>query len=361
MMAVPEGYEFITDRYYQLSMQHKLGPRDEKEMDSILEMATRDRRLEFLLNEVDHMVAHDLDLIDPDYIQAQQNDLEKRLVLKKCSEQVSEHIQDKLRGFGLYEGAVDGYYGKETKQSLRFATKKVQKLLKQEKIYGGGINGHCDWELAKAISCYRANLNKNHLSSKENDFLELSRVVCTQIPAFPDPEPSTKKTTQGLNPKTNQRPTQPYPKFKWHPALVYLGIGVSLMGLISALTTGPSQPSFVSQGNSLQPYSPSSKIQNTAYKEEDNNQNFLDPTYHSNTSLYLNQYQSESDKVSTPLNGAVEQTFPKTHNLTENLVYSSRKPWKKKKKNLSKNVNSRNNTAKCKSMKGQSHKMRSIC
>lgn len=324
-MAGLQDYDFIADRYYRLSIQDKLGPRDKEEMDSILQMATNNREFEFLLNEVDHMVAHDLDLIDPEYIQAQQKELENRLFFKKFAEQVSEHIQGKLRGLGLYQGAVDGFYGKETKQSVQLATKKVQKHLKQEKIYGGGIDGHCDLELSEAINRYKSNLNQDYLNTVENDILELSNIVCTQIPAFPDPESLSHTPTDAPTPNRKPRSTKSDSRFKWYPALKYIGISISLVGVVSALMVSPYRPNLIS----FQLYSPSSKMQNTAYKEgNDRNQVISDARHQSYTPLYSNHYRSRSHTASSQIKDAIQLTFSKTKRFTKSWDNVSFQHWK---------------------------------
>lgn len=324
----PRDYEFIAERYYRLSMQKNLGPRDAEEIDSILGMAASDRQLEFLLNEVDHMVAHDLDLIDPDYIQAQQHDLEKRILVKKCSEQVSEHIQDKLKGFGLYGGAVDGFYGKETQHSLQIATKKVQKHLKQEKVYRGWVDGQCNLELEKAINRYKANLSQDRLGNTENEILELSNVVCTQIPAFPDSKTLTTEPPQTSNPKT--KPNNFTLRVKRHPALMYLGLSASLVGAISALSVGSYQRSLVSQeNNNFQLYSPSSKMQNTAYKESsDSNQFTSDSNRLSYTSSYSSSYRTQSNTINPQRESPVQQNFSRAKNFTQSWASTSLQHWK---------------------------------
>lgn len=116
--------------YCQLSMQSQLSDYDAEQLDAILTAAQTDPLLSFLIDEADHMVAHLYGFIDEGDIAEQQQQLQaclKEVWLSEAFQDLSsrlktsqcKHLQTYLRDAGVYDGAIDGVMGADTKAAMQ--------------------------------------------------------------------------------------------------------------------------------------------------------------------------------------------------------------------------------------------------
>lgn len=131
--------------YLTLCMADILTEPQADRLGAILEEASKNPLLSFWIDEVDHVVAHQKDLIDADYVEKQQAALRKKIrtfseieilvfnlkaSIKKAREVMDslqnhatnpefvESLQECLKKEGVYEGSVDGKFGQFTQQAL---------------------------------------------------------------------------------------------------------------------------------------------------------------------------------------------------------------------------------------------------
>lgn len=129
-LALP--YKDLLKEYCTLALQPTLQDSGANRLEEILQQAQSEPPLDFLIDEADHILAHELGLIKKEFIQHQQQELKKsldrlwceRLLQNISDRQRSEAIQKYLRDKGFYTGAIDGKIGPQTHTAL--------KLLKQE-------------------------------------------------------------------------------------------------------------------------------------------------------------------------------------------------------------------------------------
>lgn len=119
-------YKPIISEYWKLASQPMLTQQQAERIEEILQSAQSDPWLDFLIDEADHILAHELGLIKEQVIQHQVQELKKAVdrfwceqVLQEIQRQNrSKEIQKFLRSKGLYDGAIDGYIGPRTRIAL---------------------------------------------------------------------------------------------------------------------------------------------------------------------------------------------------------------------------------------------------
>ncbi|MGB7441946.1 MAG: peptidoglycan-binding domain-containing protein [Coleofasciculaceae cyanobacterium] len=129
-LALP--YKDLLKEYCTLASQPTLQESGANRLEEILQQAQSEPVLDFLIDEADHILGHELGLIKEEFIQHQQQELKKcldrlwceRLLQNISSRKRSEAIQKYLQDKGFYTGAIDGKIGPRTYSAL--------KLLKQE-------------------------------------------------------------------------------------------------------------------------------------------------------------------------------------------------------------------------------------
>jgi Putative peptidoglycan binding domain len=122
----------IVREYCKLAVRPSLSEPEADRMSQILDLAQSDGLLDFLINEADHFLAHDLSLLNEEVIQGQKANLKKKMksllhhIEPQASDNLSEWkgfsqelqtvwVQQQLRKKGFYEGEIDGVYGMKTK------------------------------------------------------------------------------------------------------------------------------------------------------------------------------------------------------------------------------------------------------
>ncbi len=119
-------YTEIIHEYCSLASQRSLTELQCDRLDKILQQAQSDPWLDFLIDEADHILAHELGLIKEQFIQHQQNELKKAIDRLWCELFLQEiqnqnrfkELQKYLQEEGLYDGAIDGYIGPRTQTAI---------------------------------------------------------------------------------------------------------------------------------------------------------------------------------------------------------------------------------------------------
>jgi hypothetical protein len=120
------NYTEIIHEYYTLASQRSLTQLQADRLDRILQDAQFDPWLDFLIDEADHILAHQLGLLEEPLIQYQLQELSKSINRFWCERMVpeiqnqndSKELQKYLQDAGLYDGAIDGYLGPRTQNAL---------------------------------------------------------------------------------------------------------------------------------------------------------------------------------------------------------------------------------------------------
>ena len=124
-------YTEIVYEYCKLASMRSLTPSQADRLEEILTDASSDSWLEFLMDEADHILAHELGLIQQRLMHHQQDELRKsldrlwcdRLLQEIQQQQCSQKIQQYLQQEGLYDGAIDGYLGPRTQSAIELFKK----------------------------------------------------------------------------------------------------------------------------------------------------------------------------------------------------------------------------------------------
>lgn len=119
-------YQEIIYEYWALASQSTLTQQQAERIEQILQKAESEPWLDFLIDEVDHILAHELGLIREQVIGYQLQELKKSIdqywceqVLQEIQKQNrSKEIQKHLQAQGLYDGLIDGYIGPRTRTAL---------------------------------------------------------------------------------------------------------------------------------------------------------------------------------------------------------------------------------------------------
>lgn len=119
-------YTEIIHEYCTLASVRSLTQPQAERLEEILQKAQSDPWLDFLIDEADHIVAHQLGLINKPFINYQLHELKKSIDRLWCerilqdiqTQKQSEEIQQYLQDKGLYDGAIDGYIGPRTQTAI---------------------------------------------------------------------------------------------------------------------------------------------------------------------------------------------------------------------------------------------------
>lgn len=127
-------YREIIGEYLILASQQTLTQRQAARIGEILELAESDSWLDFLIDEVDYILAQELGLIRESVIQYQLQELKKSLDCFWCEQILREiqqqkcfmEVQKYLQAQGLYDGSIDGYVGPRTKKAIELYKQEFQ-------------------------------------------------------------------------------------------------------------------------------------------------------------------------------------------------------------------------------------------
>lgn len=110
-------YHHEIRRYCTLKLQPCLTEAEADWIDALLEKAESDAHLCFLIDEADHIAAHQLGLVDAQFVQEQQQKLRTTLdrdwtdrLLNEIKDR-SRKVQEYLKHKGVYDGPIDGVLG----------------------------------------------------------------------------------------------------------------------------------------------------------------------------------------------------------------------------------------------------------
>lgn len=123
------AYKDTIHAYWRLASRPTLTESEADYLEKILNQAQSEPFLEFLLDEVDHLLAHELGLLDEQYIKHQQNELKKSLDQAWFEQLLAEirsrskDVQKYLQGKGFYKGAIDGQIGPRTQEAIALLKK----------------------------------------------------------------------------------------------------------------------------------------------------------------------------------------------------------------------------------------------
>jgi len=150
-----QEYAAIAQEYYRLSLRPWPSNADGDRLSAILQMAESDRLLSFIIDETDHILGHELGLIDLTAIRDQQDHLRhaldgswvNQIVQESCDRHGArvpkaslEQAQVRLKQEGLYKGAIDGDYGPATQQAFDSLRQALTRELKLRGLYCGPID-----------------------------------------------------------------------------------------------------------------------------------------------------------------------------------------------------------------------------
>jgi hypothetical protein len=122
-------YTEIIHEYCTLASQRSLTQLQADRLEKILQQAQSDPWLDFLIDEADHILAHELGLIKEQFIQHQLHELKKSIDRLWCELFLQEiqnqnrskeiqKLQKYLQEEGLYDGAIDGCIGSRTQAAI---------------------------------------------------------------------------------------------------------------------------------------------------------------------------------------------------------------------------------------------------
>ncbi|MDJ0708433.1 MAG: hypothetical protein QNJ46_34620 [Leptolyngbyaceae cyanobacterium MO_188.B28] len=110
-------YKELVYEYCALAVKCTLTDEAADRMVEILQKAESEPLLSFLIDEADHLVAHELGLIDGQLINQQQAKLQQRIETNWIDQLLLDiqlhprKLQQFLKEQGLYKGAIDGVCG----------------------------------------------------------------------------------------------------------------------------------------------------------------------------------------------------------------------------------------------------------
>ena len=137
----------VLQEYYKLECQQTLSEEDADRLQAILDKAQHDSSLDFLIDEVDHILGHESGLLNEKFIQEQQRKLKPAIDLAWVENLVRTHspsleeAQTRLKQEGLYNGRIDGVFGPITKQAFRSLRRRVRERLEKQGLPPDSING----------------------------------------------------------------------------------------------------------------------------------------------------------------------------------------------------------------------------
>ena len=123
-------YHQILSEYCTLAVCDSLSDTQAERMSELLTQAEVDPLLNFWIDEADHLIAHQLGLIDREFIESQQDQL-RSLIRKAWIDLLLQEIQDKTKAVqvylkyeGSYQGEVDGKLNPSTHAAIQSLQKK---------------------------------------------------------------------------------------------------------------------------------------------------------------------------------------------------------------------------------------------
>ncbi|MBW4440687.1 MAG: peptidoglycan-binding protein [Plectolyngbya sp. WJT66-NPBG17] len=189
-----EDYRLVLNEYYRLECQPTLTETEADRVQAILEDAQKDPMLDFLIDEVDHILGHELGLIDEKFIQQQQEKLKFAIEPKWMEHLLSRHTgepdpllledaellslqdaQTRLKQEGLYDGCIDGVFGPITKQAFRALRRRIQERLEKQGLPTDSIDGILNKDRTTIETAYHAGKN---IDWQEVDLLSLEEKFC---------------------------------------------------------------------------------------------------------------------------------------------------------------------------------------
>lgn len=187
------GYlENIISEYCQLSVLKAMTDAQADRMTEILEKAETDSLLSFLIDEADHIIGHELDLIDVEEMQEEQGSLRQTidqtwvdwLIRQGRLENASQvpvtmlkRAQARLKNQGFYKGEVDGIYGDETRKAFQQLEQKFHDQLRKQGLCSKFIYEERSLKTSEAIKLVKEQ-GINGSISDEADLLSLGTWLC---------------------------------------------------------------------------------------------------------------------------------------------------------------------------------------
>jgi hypothetical protein len=161
LRACKQHLRSIVIEYCQLSVLDVLTDEQTVTLASILKQAETDPLLSFLLDEADHVIGHQLGLVDVKEIQTEQNGLRHLIdktwmewLFKKVqdsdtsllSKHVLEQAQAQLKEHGLYTAEIDGVCGEKTKEAFQLLEKDFHQQVRISGLHS--ISGKYDQNIS---------------------------------------------------------------------------------------------------------------------------------------------------------------------------------------------------------------------
>lgn len=131
LLDVAADRDKLAQAYYRLASRPELTDEDVQQMDEVLEKAESDSVLNFLIGEMDYLLAKRLSLLSEEALEHenQQAWLREYLGTPPASypTEYRQEVQTLLKEKGYYEGKIDGVLGEETRSAIQ-AFQKASRL-----------------------------------------------------------------------------------------------------------------------------------------------------------------------------------------------------------------------------------------
>lgn len=154
----------ILAEYYNLTLKDELTDEDADRLAAIYTKAEASPLLNFLINELDHIVNQKLGLLDVSFVETykdQQAWLREHLEQMPLDRECRKEMQQLLSEEGFYKGAIDGVLGKRSTKAIVRYFRKVQELLHEGGLYEKKIDGVIGEHSIEAVKQFqRANALK---------------------------------------------------------------------------------------------------------------------------------------------------------------------------------------------------------